>query len=479
MISLFKNNSLYSLGAVIILLLLIRIYVITLGLPLMVPELNWMLVGERMHRGFILYKQIWDNLSPLSGMVYWLLDVSFGRSQLTYQVCSLLLVIIQALLFNQISKKNQLYHEKSNIPALLYIVCMSIFPDFYTLSPVLMGLTFLLLALDDTFVHISEYTDNDEVFAVGFYTGVATLFFLPFALFMGFALISFLLLAATGVRKYFLMIVGFAFPIGLAALFFYIIGGLEEFYVNWLTSLLHMPKEVYISIKDLLLIFSPFLLLLLAAAQQLLSGDARFINYQIRCQQTMFLWIITAGLCISFAQILAPYLFIIFVPAVAFFATHFFLLIRKAWIGEIVFLLTLVIILFINYNTFFNIMPAPSPISVEGLLVKPTTISQKIEGKKLLVVGRGSEHYINNTPATPYVNWQLAQRHFNDLDNYITVIEVFRNFQKDMPDVIVDRNGKVAELFNRIPALAKDYTTEEGSNIYIKKKKAKSGGNKS
>jgi hypothetical protein len=75
---------------------------------------------------------------------------------------------------------------------------------------------------------------------------------------------------------------------------------------------------------------------------------------------------------------------------------------------------------------------------------------------------------MHNKLATPYLDWMLAERHFNYLDNYTTVIDVYENFRKDMPDVIIDQNGKIAELFTRIPALAQHYSKEKNSNIYIK-----------
>jgi hypothetical protein len=467
LISLFKNNSVYSLLAAIALFIILRVWLLTINLPLLVPELKWMLIGERMSNGFLLYSQIWDNISPLSALIYWVFDVLFGRSALAYHIFAILLIVGQTLLFHQLSQRNQLYHEKSNVPALLYVIFMCMSVDFYTLSPPLMGLTFLLLALDETFTYVHEYTERDEVFAIGFYTGIATLFYLPYGLFIGFELLCFLLLAATGIRKYFLIIVGFVFPLIIAGLFFYFVNGLESLYTNWLLALLYLPKQIYLSAGDLVLIAAPLLLILLLATQRLFSGDARFINYQIRCQQAMFMWLVTALVALLLATIVAPYQLVVFVPAAAFFGTHFFLLIRRWWIGELVFAALVLLILFINYS---YILPTRSYISLETMFVRDAPADKTVQNKKLLVIGDDSIHYYaHNTPATPYLNWSMASRHFNDLDNYVTVIKLYENFQKDMPEVIVDKSGKAPQLFSRIPALGQYFEPTAKADVYVRK----------
>lgn len=97
MIRFFKINHLFTIIAAFILLLVIYLPVLTTRLPMIVPELEWMLAGERMSRGFVLYTQTWTDISPLAALFYWLLDALFGRSQLAYQITAFLVVIFQAV----------------------------------------------------------------------------------------------------------------------------------------------------------------------------------------------------------------------------------------------------------------------------------------------------------------------------------------------------------------------------------------------
>jgi hypothetical protein len=203
------------------------------------------------------------------------------------------------------------------------------------------------------------------------------------------------------------------------------------------------------------------------------GGDTRFIHYQIRCQQTVFLWLVAAGVSLLIAPELAPYQLIIIVPGVVFFGTHFFLLVRKGWMADVAFGVLFCAVLFIFFSNIFPIVSTKSWVDLSDFTIAPAIKTTAVKGKKVLVAGDDPAPYLSNTPATPYLQWKLAQRHFNNLDDYQIVTEVYENFRKDLPDVIVDQQGKVKTLFNRVPALARYYTHEGDSLIYTLRKAAK------
>jgi hypothetical protein len=53
---------------------------------LSIPELRWLLVGETLNEGDLLYVDILDDIGPLSAYVYSVLNFLFGRSQLAIQI---------------------------------------------------------------------------------------------------------------------------------------------------------------------------------------------------------------------------------------------------------------------------------------------------------------------------------------------------------------------------------------------------------
>lgn len=444
-----------------LLLLALRLPLLLHGLPLTQPELNWMLVGERIHRGFMIYTQTWDSLSPLSAGVYALADVVFGRSPVALQVLGLLAVMFQSAYFSYSLQRHDLYNDRTHLPAVLYALCASLFYDSYTLSPVLLGLTFLLIALNGFFAQLNKDATDNEPFGIGFYVGVATLCYIPFGWFAGFAFVGLLLLSAVRLRKFLLLAFGFALPIIVVLLVFYLLNGYEAVYYNWIAVFWERDIHYYTGFRTLALAALPLAALLLLAATQLLRGNTRSVNFQIRCQQLMFFWLLTAGASLFFAADMASAVLLVFVPPVAFFGTYYFLLIKKPWMGEAAFLAVLAVIVFNNWGRFY--LPAAAPLWPDGQLTVKKT-GGAVAGKRLLIIGPGLDEYQHNTPATPYLHWRLARRHFENLDNYVTVVELYDNFRRDMPDVIIDKQNVVPLLFNRIPALAAQYQRQ--GNVY-------------
>ena len=173
MLSFFKVNALYNLGSLLVLLIIIRIPVYLYGLPQLIPELQWMLVGEQMNKGFILYSDIWDNTAPLSALVYAGLDSLFGRSQAAFQLMALFFGAVQTIYFNVLVNSRDVFPKRNYVPGLIYVLYLNVSFDCCTLSPVLMGTTFLLLAFGGLVRQVSRSGATDEVFEIGFYISVA------------------------------------------------------------------------------------------------------------------------------------------------------------------------------------------------------------------------------------------------------------------------------------------------------------------
>ncbi len=452
-----------------LLVVLLRLPLLLTGIPLTQPELNWMLVGERLHNGFMIYTQTWDSLSPLTSGVYALIDVAAGRSHTTYLVLSLVLVLFQSVYFSYTLQRHGLYNERTHFPAILYGICATLFFDFYTASPVLLGLTFLVVGLNSLFTQLDKDNKDDEAFGIGFYLGMATLFYMPFCWFLVYVFVVFMLLSAIRLRKFLLLFFGFTLPLIVVVLYFYMINGYEALYYNWISVFWERFITYYADWQTFILVASPLALLLLVATGQLIGGSTRFINYQIRCQQAMFLLLITSVFTLFFADAFTPYIFLVFVPGVAYFGTHYFLLIRRKWIGDLVFFLFLGGVFFNNWGRFY--LPMSEEIWHDTSLVVTPKATTSEPSRRLLIIGQALDEYQHNVPATPYLNWRLARRHFENLDSYNTIIELYDNFSQDPPEMIIDKKNVVPTLFKRLPALASQYEKGNSPNTYVHKKK--------
>ncbi|MCF2442922.1 hypothetical protein L0657_03060 [Dyadobacter sp. CY345] len=468
MLSFFRVNAAYQMISVVVFFLLLRLPFFFGGIPLLIPELSWMLVGEQMNHGFMLYRDVWDNVSPFSGLAYWLIDSVFGRSQGVYQLIAAGLGIIQILYFNYVIFSREVFPERTYIPGALYAIFLNISFDLGTLSPMLMANTFLLFAFGLIVKILVRREATNQVFEMGLYIGIATLFYLPASLFMVWAFLALLFYTGATIRHHLLGLFGSLFPLLMVLLFFYMNDGIESLNRNLLTSVFQVKQY---NLTD----FSSLLASLLLPLGFGILGfmriftTLRFVNYQTRIQQVMALWFIVSVFTIPLMQYLAPMQFVIFIPPAAFFATHYFQSFkRKSFGDEFQFMLMTAVIVFIQYQGTRGILPGISMGKLENLRSKSASLPAEIKNKRILVLGQHAGEYMENYSATPYLNWDLSSYDLRNLDNFDSVIHVYDNFRKDPPDYVIDKVNIMPKLLSRVPALQSQYKLSQWKGIYQK-----------
>jgi hypothetical protein len=440
LLSFFRVNATLQIIGLLLLLILIRLPFLLSPPPLLIPELNWMLVGEQMHNGNLLYRDIWDSVSPLSALVYWLLDLTFGRSHLAFLVAGTAVAAFQVFYFNWVMNVRDIYPDRNWIPGLMYALFLNMSFDCSTLSPVLLSTTFLLLAFGTIIKQMDRRGATDEVFEVGFYISLAALFYLPSALFILWALMALLLFTGASFRQHSLLIFGFAFPILLTVLYYYLADSLSDLNRNLLSSVFRVRQYDLTDFQTLLAsMFLPFAMGTLGLLS-LFRQTTRYVNFQQRCQQIMMIWALTAVVSVALMPFLAPMLFISFVPALAFFASYYFQGIRREWICRV----DLSGRFCSSHSSscirvLYRWFPTGNSVGSAALQVKTSPIDQHIQQQKILVIGEDLSAYRNNQAATPYLNWDLAKYDLRNLDNYESVISVYDHFRKDPPNYIIDK----------------------------------------
>jgi len=149
-----------------------------------IPQLTWIIDARRLSEGAMMYSGVWDTLSPLSAGFYWIVYSVFGESFVVIQILSVLLIFLQSTIFNTILINSNPFTENTYIPAIVYVVLASLYFDFFTVSPVMLGITFILLAMNNVFGQIEVRAKRDEkLLSTGIYLGLAALFHFPFFVF--------------------------------------------------------------------------------------------------------------------------------------------------------------------------------------------------------------------------------------------------------------------------------------------------------
>lgn len=465
MLTFFRINTLLHVITILVLLLLIKIPFAGDKLPILLPELEWMLVGEKLHAGQHLYSEIWTNIGPLSAIVYWGLDFAFGRSQFAYEMFALFLTFLQALYFVYVSNSRHSFIEKNYIHGLMYILLMNFSFDLSKLSPALLATTFLLFAYSKILKQIESRDGvSDEVFEIGLYIGIASLFHQPTLIFILWAILVSVFFSNINLRKLFLLFLGFLLPIMAVGLFFYFNNAFDEFKYNWIESTFRIKQYHLEDLKSTLIVITvPAIVAVLGFFKMVRIN--RYNNYQQRTQQIMLLWAVFALVALILSPNIAPMQFILIVPCFAFFVSGYFYHVKGMALPEFLFTVFLMVILLVQYQ-------GVTPVAGKGytqlaeMRIDPQPLPELMKGQRMLVIGDRIDEYVYGQPATCYLNWDLSKIDLANPDSYESVINIFDNFKKDPPTIIIDKKNVIEKIFQRIPELAKDYSKTKEKGIY-------------
>ena len=155
----------------------------------------------------------------------------------------------------------------------------------------------------------------------------------------------------------------------------------------------------------------------------------------------------------------------VFSTPVAFFISHYFLLIRRRLLAELIFTGFLTLYLTINYGALYRVVVPPGWLETQAMVVKPSKWDSLVEGKNLLIIGEDPAAYLHAYPATPYLDWDLSRKHLENPGAFENLSAIYRNFSEDTPDVIIDQKGLVPDLFRQMPTIASRYRRQGDSYV--------------
>jgi hypothetical protein len=86
-------------------------------------------------------------LTEHAAPLYKLLISGIGNHPFLITLLSFILILCEALLINYIVEKNEIIDTTTYLPALVYIILMSLQPEMFSLHPIIIANLFILLAL--------------------------------------------------------------------------------------------------------------------------------------------------------------------------------------------------------------------------------------------------------------------------------------------------------------------------------------------
>jgi hypothetical protein len=424
-------------------------------------ELKSMIIGEKLNADQKMYSGVVDNTGPLASWINEIADSGFGRSLLPRHIISFLLLFIQAALWSIILISRKAFTENTYVPSFLFGILTFISYDMLAFSGELFGLTFLMFALNNLFVEIEFRVQRDEItFNLGLFIGIASLFSFGYIIFLFCVLSSLFLFTRSSPRKFLLVIFGFLLPHLLFCSISYLRDALTDVWQYFYVSNLAFARQTFVSNGTLLTLMAlPVFYFVLSLF--MLQREARFSKYQSQLLQVMFLWIGFSVLYLLYCKNLRPQHLIVFIPALAFLFSHFFLLIRRKRYAEINFWILIIGVLSIGYLTRYNKF---SSVDYSKLVVSNLSDIGVPSDKKILVLENNLAYFKNNRLATPYLNWSLAEKTFRNPQYYENVTRVYHWLRTDTPQVIIDRENLMFPFLERMPEIKKEYL--RSGNVY-------------
>lgn len=468
MLGFFRINDPYRLLILFLAVLLLRLPYLIGSEPL-VYETNWLLIGEALNSGKVLYKDLISPIAPLSAWVYMVVEFIFGKSILALQILSVLLVTYQFSLFNNIMLRNKAYNENSYIPALIYALMMFTFYDFFTLSPALISLTFILLVLDNIYLRIENKLEDATILKTGLFMGIAVLFYLPSIIFFTATILSFAMLTSLVLRRYLLFLYGFLFPFGIIFIYFFWQESLQSLIFQWIEFNFLSDVESFIDYKSILIIIGlPIIIFLISLYKTFTAG--RFTNYQVRVQQVMFIMFIAALGSWWISEEKAPNELLLFVPSFAFFITHFILQFNKKSRAELFTFGFSILLIGIGYSLYYQNTLIHNFGDFNKIQTSKTIYQQQIKNKKVMILGANPAAYKEvKLVATKFFHPELSNKMLDEMNEKERLIELYDDIQKHQPEVIIYLNGHFIDNLENMPLIGSKYVQKSKSSFQLKK----------
>ncbi len=428
-----------------------------------VQELKGIVLGETIGDK-LMYVEIIDRTGPLMALMEGLLNFLFGRSLVGRHILALLLIFFQACYFGILLINNKAYNENSYVPALIFGVLSFFSFDLLATTPELMASILLLMALNNLFKEIEFRVDRDSiVLNLGVFLGLASLFIFSYIIFLIGVIFILIVFARATIRKILLLLVGFGLVHATLLLFYYCYERTDYLWAHFYVANVTQFGSSLVDIRSIF-VLGALPLLYFVFSLFMLTREARFTKYQSQLFQVIFLWLGIATVQIFFTSERTPHSFFTFIPSLAYFISHYLLLIRRRFVSES--MLWVLIIGMISVNLLSK-QDVVKQVDYAGLFPGKSPYDSSVDRKKVIILGDDMSLLKHNTLSGYFLDWGLSKKYFDNPDYYENVIKVSKAISHDTPDAIIDESGMLSPFVERIPALQKNYRKE--NNIYWKR----------
>lgn len=276
-----------------------------------------------------------------------------GDQWFWHHLLALALVLGQAILANDMVNHYRMGREMTFVPALCYVLLASGSRELSMLSPTLMANTFLLLALRSLFASYRRKEAMEQLFNVGFWVAIASLFYFSSWVFLILGLLTLSILRKADLRESIVLFSGFLVVYFLLGVGFFWTDQLPMFLNNYILCHFALPSFVGQASLGLLLQGGVIGLLLLWSLANLPT-----ILFKTSIQVQLFLKVLYWAMFVTglslFCQgtIAWPHVLMLGMPLSLFFAFNL-LALRGRFMAEFIHLVIFMAVVAAQYQHYF------------------------------------------------------------------------------------------------------------------------------
>ncbi|MDZ4844461.1 MAG: hypothetical protein SH857_02815 [Chitinophagales bacterium] len=167
--------------------------------------------------------------APFSNLFFSLTGFLFGNNHYVLSLLSIVLVFAQSLMMNNLVNNAKVFTNGTYVPAIIYALLASLFTEFLFLTPVLLATLFLILAIGKALKLYKQHHAIGDIYDMSFLIGIASLFYMPFALLLLLVFVSLAVMRSFNWREWVAGLLGFFSIYFLTGTWFFLTDGLKEF----------------------------------------------------------------------------------------------------------------------------------------------------------------------------------------------------------------------------------------------------------
>jgi hypothetical protein len=295
--------------------------------------------------GAFLHPQMPSELSfevkpmPLFGL---LLGICGSNPLISTIVAFIIIILILFLLVN-FNTSVFFISERTYLPALIFVLLTSIFPNHQALNPVIPATVFLILAVRRIMASYKIQGTAFPFFDAGILISIGSMFYANFIWFGLLLIIGIAVLRTGNMKEILISIIGLVTPAFVYAGFYYVFGKDMNSLLSVVTFNL-FAKEIHYSIPVITLIAMIIagIVILISVSHLLSVINAKKIKSRKTFMLLFWTFFIAVSVAVLFKAVSIEIIYLAAVPC-SYFLTHYFVFSRERILPEI--LLTIIFLL--------------------------------------------------------------------------------------------------------------------------------------